>query len=162
MAAERVRGRERLFYARFDLMNEDGRCIVVNEAGAGRLGVAAMMLPRLDRRSRAMAVLFRCPGEEEAAPLDFAAETVVDHFAGLLQQEFDVPRARILWVDRGASGQVDWLLPSYSCGRLAHLDWRPVVMPPLPPRTEAALLSVFPEASTLFWHIRQREAMARG
>ena len=140
---------------RFDFV-ADGAQVRVAEGPSGRYGVAAALLPRLDRRARAAVVFFCIEPEEGASFLEFAVETAISYFQRCIQREYRVHPGLISWFQRTERDEFDWIRPDLRAGDLTGVSWRPVLMPPHVPRSRAALLAIHPELERILTHLSLR------
>lgn len=144
---------------RFDFVADGGQVRVV-EGPTGRYGVAAALLPRLDRRARAAVVFFTLEQEQEqeegASFLEFGVETAIAYFQRCIQHEYRVHPGLISWFQRTDRDEFDWIRPDLRAGELTGVSWRPVLMPPHAPRSRAALLAIHPDLERILAHLRLR------
>lgn len=138
---------------RFDFVENGGQMRVV-ERPSGRYGMAAILLPRIDRRGRAAVVFFGIEQEEGASLFEFAVETAMAYYLRCIQREYAVQPELISWFQRSNRDEFDWVRPDIKGGELTGVSWRPVLMPPQSPRSRDALLSIHPDLKRILAHLK--------
>ncbi|MCX8016291.1 MAG: hypothetical protein N2690_00105 [Rhodocyclaceae bacterium] len=145
---------------RLDIEQTSAGGYQIVEVAQGPVVVAAAALPVLERRARALALVFALGLEYEQA-LPFATENILERAGPVLAQRLRVDLRYISWVQQASDGGWDWVIPSYERDQLQQVRWMPLVMPPHEPRSLRAVTALFgPNAGVLVQHLRQRQLLS--